>query len=115
MTGSDIDLNASLSPDMLIPHTIGVVIGATAIVERGVVLMPHVVLGAKSHAAKGRRHPHICEDAVVGAGAVLLGPITIGAGARVGANAVVVKDVAPGATVIGIPARPTGATKPQAD
>ena len=105
VTGADIDLAATVSPKVLIPHTIGVVIGATSIVEDGVVLMPHVVLGARFHATKERRHPHLCRNVSIGAGAVLLGPITVGEGAKVGANAVVVDDVAPGETVVGIPAR----------
>jgi len=106
VTGVDIDLDARVSPEAVIPHTIGVVIGATSIVDDGVVLMPHVVLGATQSNAAGRRHPHIEAGAVIGAGAVLLGPITIGRGAKVGANAVVVKDVPPGGTVVGVPAKP---------
>ncbi len=110
VTGADIDIAAQVSSHAVIPHTIGLVIGATSIVEQGAVLMPHVVLGATSHALEGRRHPHIGQNAVIGAGAKVLGPIIIGAGAKVGANAVVVKDVPDGVTVLGIPAKPIGAS-----
>ena len=106
LTGADIDVHAQVSRKALIPHTTGIVIGETAIVEEGVILMPHVVLGAVDSSATGRRHPHICAHAVIGAGAVVLGPVVVGSGARLGANAVVVNDVAAGQTVVGVPARP---------
>ena len=105
LSGADIDCRARVSADVKIPHTVGIVIGETAIVEAGVTLMPHVTLGATSHASENRRHPWIKSDSYIGAGAVLVGPIVIGAGATVGANAVVTKDVNPGSTVVGIPAR----------
>jgi serine O-acetyltransferase len=106
LSGADIDACAVIAPDVKIPHTIGLVIGETSVVEKGVVLMPHVVLGARSHSpGVGRRHPHICEGAYIGAGAVIVGGITVGRYATVGANAVVTKDVAEEATVVGIPAK----------
>jgi len=105
LTGADIDVEAEISPTAIIPHTIGLVIGATAIVENAVILMPHVVIGALNSTAQGRRHPHVQEGALIGAGAKLLGPITVGKGAKIGANAVVLIDVPAGATVIGIPGR----------
>ena len=104
VTGADIDARARISRMALIPHTVGIVVGETAIVETGVILMPHVVLGASEPNAQGRRHPHVSAGALIGAGAVLLGPIVIGRGARVGANAVVLHDVPAGVTVVGIPA-----------
>jgi len=109
LTGADIDIEAEVSSTAIIPHTVGLVIGATAIVEDAVVLMPHVVLGALDSATQGRRHPHVSAGAFVGAGAKLLGPITVGRGARIGANSVVFIDVPAGATVVGIPGRITQA------
>ncbi len=105
LTGADIDIQAVVSPTAIIPHTIGLVVGATAIVEDAVVLMPHVVLGALDSATQGRRHPHVLTGAFIGAGAKLLGPITVGRRAKVGANAVVCIDVPAGATVVGNPGR----------
>lgn len=107
LTGADIDPGASISASAKIPHTVGIVVGETSIIEANVVLMPHVVLGARDHLMDlGRRHPKICEGSYIGSGAVLIGNITIGKMAKVGANAVVTKDVPDGITVMGIPARP---------
>lgn len=105
LTGADIDIEAEVSAATIIPHTIGLVIGSTAIVENAVVLMPHVVLGALNSEAKNRRHPHVQAGAVIGTGAKLLGPITVGERAKIGANSVVFIDVPTGATVIGIPGK----------
>lgn len=105
LTGADIDPLADVSLGVLIPHTVGVVVGETAIVEAGAILMPHVVLGATDSSSSGRRHPHVCAGAMIGAGAVVLGAVVVGECATVGANAVVVKDVPAGVTVTGIPAR----------
>ena len=82
----------------------GVVIGETAIIGNRVTLYHDVTLGGTSLQA-GKRHPTLEDEVVVGAGAQVLGPITVGAGAHVGANAVVVKDVRAGASVVGVPAR----------
>jgi serine O-acetyltransferase len=76
-----------------------------------VTLYQSVTLGGTS-LAKGKRHPTLEDGVIVGAGAQVLGPIRVGAGARIGANAVVVRDVAPGATMIGIPAKPANAKTP---
>lgn len=102
---SDVDAMACISSQAVIPHTVGIVIGETAVVEKGAVIMPNVVLGAKDSALNGRRHPYICRGALIGAGAVILGPVTVGEYARVGANSVVLDDVAPGTTVVGVPAK----------
>ncbi len=106
LTGADIDPGAQVSPQALIPHTIGIVIGQTSIVEAEAILMPHVVLGARDSSVAGRRHPLIARGACVGAGAVVLGPVCVGEGATVGANAVVLNDVPAGKTVVGAPAKP---------
>jgi serine O-acetyltransferase len=82
----------------------GVVIGETAIIGDDCTLYHGVTLGGTSW-NKGKRHPTLEKGVVIGAGAKILGPITLGAGAKVGSNAVVVKDVPANATAIGIPAR----------
>ncbi len=84
----------------------GVVIGETAVVGDMVTLYHHVTLGGTSLERGSKRHPTICDNVIVGAGAQVLGPIRIGTGARIGANAVVVADVANCTTVVGIPGRP---------
>ncbi|GBL32385.1 probable serine acetyltransferase [Methylophilaceae bacterium] len=82
----------------------GVVIGETAIIEDDCTLYHGVTLGGTSW-NKGKRHPTLKQGVVIGAGAKILGPITIGRGAKIGSNAVVVKDVPAKATAVGIPAR----------
>ena len=104
-TGIEIHPGARLGRRLFIDHGMGVVIGETATVGDDVTIYHGVTLGGLS-GKPGKRHPDICDCAVIGAGAQVLGPITIGAGAKVGANAVVVSDVPDGATAIGIPAHP---------
>lgn len=106
-TGIEIHPGATMGRRVFIDHGMGVVIGETAEVGDGVTLYQGVTLGGTS-LEKGKRHPTLEEGVIVGAGAKILGPITIGAGARVGSNAVVLKDVPAGATVVGIPARQIG-------
>lgn len=103
-TGIEIHPAAVIGAFCFIDHGQGVVIGETAIIGNRVTLYHDVTLGGTSLEAV-KRHPTLGDDVVVGAGAKLLGPITVGDGARIGANAVVVKDVAAGATMVGIPAR----------
>ena len=103
-TGIEIHPGATIGRRFFIDHGMGVVIGETAVIEDDVTLYHGVTLGGTSW-NKGRRHPTLKSGVVVGAGAKVLGPITIGAGARVGSDAVVVKDVPPGATAVGNPAR----------
>jgi serine O-acetyltransferase len=107
LTGIEIHPGAQLGRRLLIDHGMGVVIGETAVVGDDVTLYQQVTLGGVS-LDPGKRHPTVEDGVVIGAGAAVLGPLTIGKGARVGSNAVVLKDVAPGATVVGIPARPIG-------
>ena len=95
---------ATIGRRFFIDHGIGVVIGETAIVGDDVTLYHGVTLGGTSW-NKGRRHPTLEDGGVVGAGAQILGPITVGARAKVGSNAVAVKDVPPGTTAVGNPAR----------
>ncbi|HSX69663.1 MAG TPA: serine O-acetyltransferase EpsC, partial [Pseudomonas sp.] len=87
-----------------IDHGMGIVIGETAEIGDDVTLYQGVTLGGTSW-NKGKRHPTLGDGVVVGAGAKVLGPFTVGAGAKVGSNAVVTKEVPPGATVVGIPGR----------
>lgn len=104
VTGIDIHPGARIGPGFFIDHGAGVVIGETAEVGRDVTLYHGVTLGGVSW-SPGKRHPTLGDEVMVGAGAKILGPVSIGAGARVGANSVVVEDVPPEATVVGIPAR----------
>ena len=104
LTGIEIHPGARIGPRLFIDHGMGVVIGETAEIGADVTLYHGVTLGGTSWNA-GKRHPTLENDVVVGAGAKILGPITVGSGARVGSNSVVVKDVPPGATVVGIPGR----------
>lgn len=104
LTGIEIHPGAKIGKHFFIDHGMGIVIGETATIGDNVTLYHGVTLGGTKW-DHGVRHPQVGNDVVIGAGAKLLGPIHIGDGARVGSNAVVVKDVAAGATVIGIPAR----------
>ena len=104
LTGIEIHPGATIGRRFFIDHGMGVVIGETAVIDDDVTLYHGVTLGGTSW-NKGRRHPTLKSGVVVGAGAKVLGPITIGAGARVGSDAVVVKDVPAGATAVGNPAR----------
>jgi serine O-acetyltransferase len=105
LTGVDIHPGATLGPGLFIDHATGVVIGETAEVGTGVTLYHGVTLGAPSFGVRGKRHPTIGDRVVIGAGAKVLGPITVGADARIGANAVVVKPVPANAVVVGVPGR----------
>ncbi len=103
-TGIEIHPGARIGCGFFIDHGMGVVIGETAEIGDNVTLYQGVTLGGVSR-EKGKRHPTLENDVIVGAGAKILGPLTIGAHARVGSNAVVVKNVARGATVVGVPAK----------
>ena len=104
LTGIEIHPGATIGRRVFIDHGMGVVIGETAEIGDDCTLYHGVTLGGTSW-NKGKRHPTLKNGAVVGAGAKILGPITIGANARIGSNAVVVKDVPDDATAVGIPAR----------
>ena len=107
MTGIEIHPGAVIGRRFFIDHGMGVVIGETAEIGDDVTLYQGVSLGGVS-LDPGKRHPTLGNGVVVGAGAAVLGPFKVGDGARIGSNAVVVKAVPPGVTVVGIPARPTG-------
>ena len=104
LTGIEIHPGATIGRRFFIDHGMGVVIGETAEIGDDCTLYHGVTLGGTSW-NKGKRHPTLGAGVVIGAGAKILGPITVGAHAKIGSNAVVVKDVPEGATAIGIPAR----------
>ena len=104
LTGIEIHPGARIGRRFFIDHGAGVVIGETAEIGDDVLLYQGVALGGTT-LKKGKRHPTIGSNVVMGTGAVALGAITIGDGAKVGAGSVVVKSVPPGATVVGIPGR----------
>lgn len=110
-TGVEIHPGATLGRRFFIDHGMGVVIGETAEIGDDVTLYHGVTLGGTSWKA-GKRHPTLEDNVVVGAGAKVLGPITIGKGGKVGSNSVVVKDVPEQATVVGIPGRIVAAKAP---
>jgi serine O-acetyltransferase len=105
LTGIEIHPGAKLGRRFVIDHGMGVVIGETAEIGDDVYIYHQVTLGGTS-TAKGKRHPTIGNNVIIGAGAKVLGAILIGDNARIGANAVVVAPVPAGTTVVGIPARP---------
>ena len=103
-TGIEIHPGAQIGRRVFIDHGMGVVIGETAEIGDDTTLYHGVTLGGTSW-NKGKRHPTLGRGVVIGAGAKVLGPIRVGDGAKIGSNAVVVRDVPPGATAVGIPAR----------
>ena len=103
-TGIEIHPGAQIGSAFFIDHGMGVVIGETTVIGDRVVLYQDVTLGGTGKQG-GKRHPTLGNDIVVGVGAKVLGAITIGDGARIGGGAVVVKDVPPHSTAIGVPAR----------
>jgi len=111
-TGIEIHPGATIGRRVFIDHGMGVVIGETAIIGDDTTLYHGVTLGGTSW-NKGKRHPTLGRNVVVGAGAKILGPILIADGAKIGSNAVVVRDVPAGATAVGIPARIVGAEDQQ--
>jgi len=112
LTGIEIHPGARIGRRLFIDHGMGVVIGETAEIGDDVLIYHGVTLGGLT-TRPGKRHPTLADGVIVGAGAQVLGPIRIGANARVGANAVCVDPVPDGVTVVGIPARPPG--RPCAD
>jgi serine O-acetyltransferase len=111
LTGIEIHPGAQLGPGFFIDHGMGVVIGETAEVGADVTIYHGVTLGGTS-LEKGKRHPTIGDRVVIGAGAKVLGAITIGADSRIGANAVVVKSVPPNSVVVGVPGQNIARSKP---
>lgn len=104
LTGIEIHPGARIGPGFFIDHGMGVVVGETAEIGTGVTLYHGVTLGGVSW-QKGKRHPTLGDHVVVGAGAKVLGPITVGDHTRIGANSVVVKDTPSESVVVGVPGR----------
>ena len=104
LTGIEIHPGAEIGDRLFIDHGTGVVIGETAVVGNDVTLYQGVTLGGTS-LHKGKRHPTLEDGVIVGSGAQVLGPLTVGSAARIGANAVVLSDVPHGMTMVGIPAK----------
>ncbi len=111
LTGIEIHPGATIGPGFFIDHGMGVVIGETAEVGADVTLYHGVTLGGTS-LAKGKRHPTLGDRVVIGAGAKILGAITIGEDSRIGANAVVVKSVPANSVVVGVPGQIVKRSKP---
>jgi serine O-acetyltransferase len=105
VTGIEIHPAAKIGEDFFIDHGSGVVIGETAEIGDRVTLYQGVTLGGTGF-ARGKRHPTVQDDVTIGSGAKLLGPVTIGHGAKVGANTVVIEDVPENSTVVGNPGHP---------
>lgn len=114
LTGIEIHPGATVGRRFFIDHGMGVVIGGTAEIGDDVTLYQGVTLGGTSWKA-GKRHPTLEDNVVIGAGAKVLGPITLGKGSKVGSNSVVVKDVPENATAVGIPGRIVNAKKSETD
>ncbi|NLI74106.1 MAG: serine O-acetyltransferase [Euryarchaeota archaeon] len=104
LTGADIHPGAKLGNNVFIDHATGVVIGETTVIGDNVSIFQGVTLGGVS-TAKEKRHPTIMDNVIIGAHATVLGNITIGENVKIGAGSVVVKDVPPNVTVVGIPGK----------
>lgn len=106
LTGIEIHPRAEIGSGFFIDHGMGVVVGETSIIGDNVLIYQGVTLGGTG-LEKGKRHPTVGNNVVIGAGAKVLGNITIGDNSYIGANAVVVRDVPPNSTVVGVPGRIT--------
>lgn len=113
-TGIEIHPAAKIEGGVFIDHGAGVVIGETAEVHKGTVIYQGVTLGGTGK-EKGKRHPTIMENVVLSAGAKVLGGFTVGKGAKIGAGAVVLKEVPPYATVVGVPGRIVRIREPESE
>ena len=112
LTGVDIHPGATLGPGLFIDHAAGVVLGETADVGADVTIYQGVTLGGTS-LEQGKRHPSVGDRVTIGAGAKVLGPVTIGHDSRIGANAVVVKPVPANSVVVGVPGQIVSRSQPR--
>ncbi|MCM1367202.1 MAG: serine O-acetyltransferase [Roseburia sp.] len=103
-TGIEIHPGATIGAGVFIDHGAGVVIGETAVVGNNVIIYQGVTLGGTGK-DKGKRHPTIEDGVMISAGAKVLGPFTVGAGSKIGAGSIVLNEVPPNATVVGVPGR----------
>lgn len=103
-TGIEIHPGAQIGMGVFIDHGAGVVIGETAVIGNNVIIYQGVTLGGTGK-DKGKRHPTICDDVMICSGAKVLGPFTVGRGAKIGAGSIVLEEVPPNATVVGVPGR----------
>jgi len=106
LTGIEIHPGAKIGNGVFIDHGAGVVIGETCEIGDNVTIYQGVTLGGTGKDT-GKRHPTICNDVIIGTDAILLGPITVGNGSKIGAGAIVIKDIPPDSTIVGEPARNT--------
>jgi len=104
-TGIEIHPAARIGKGLFIDHGLGVVVGETTTIGNDVTIFQGVTLGGRGNETEKKRHPTLCDGVMIAAGAKVLGPITIGKEAKIGANAVVLKDVPAFATAVGVPAR----------
>lgn len=113
----DIHPGAVLGPGLMLDHATGITIGETAVVGANVSMLHHVTLGGTGEAEAGGvpHHPHVGDGVVIGAGVSLLGPISVGDGAKIGAGSVVLMDLPPRCTAVGVPARVIGVSPAEAD
>lgn len=111
-TGIEIHPGAQIGLGLFIDHGFGVVIGETSIIGDNVTLYQSVTLGGTGK-ERGKRHPTICDGVIVGVGAKILGAVTVGEGAKIGAGAVVLRDVPPHTTAVGVPAHAVRWTDPE--
>ncbi len=105
LTGIEIHPGATIGKRFMIDHGSGVVIGETTVIGDDVLIYHQVTLGGTGNDSGSKRHPSICDHVMIAAGAKVLGNIKVGLGAKIGANAVVLKDVPPYTTAVGLPAR----------
>ena len=109
ITGIEIHPGAKIGANLFIDHGMGVVIGETAVIGNNCTIYHGVTLGGRGGSKGGKRHPDIGNNVMIGTGAQILGAITVGDGARIGANSVVIEDIPAGVSVMGIPAKVLGA------
>lgn len=105
ITGIEIHPGATIGKNLFIDHGMGVVIGETAVIGNNVLLFHQVTLGGIGGDKNTKRHPTVEDDVIIGAGAKILGPITIGKGAMIGASSVILHDIPPNSTAVGIPGK----------